>query len=482
MTRIAFIANHLSFHEIFEVPILAGIAKQDGHQTLLVDYGASPGKALDRVKSFAPDVLAYTAMSCDKPVFLEINRAMKQTTGALSLFGGALPTFEPDFIAEDGIDAICLGEGDLAFRDLINNFATERMYETPNLHFKLGDGEIIKNPPGNLVADLDTLPHPDRELLMAESYLIRALPMKTFFAGRGCPFRCSYCFNETYNRMFKDKGKILRVKSVDYLLGEIKAVIRRYPTSFIKFHDDVFGVHKGWLEEFAERYRREIGLPFLVYARPNMISEDYCRLLRLAGCHSVGTAIECGNDRIRNDVLRRNMRNAQIITAARGLKENGIKICALNMIGIPGEGEAELRETLELNRACGVDFADVGILQPYPGTDLTRYCIEQGYLKPGAENWAPQFTASILEFPEDFKRSLIAWQGLFALLVDRRGSEWLLGLARILAKTGFGRRLLGYFYRIYYGLFMQSRIYPMRIGWLFRLRIGLTVLMSRNRV
>ena len=66
--------------------------------------------------------------------------------------------------------------------------------------------------------------------------------------------------------------------------------------------------------------------------------------------------------------------------------------------------------------------------------------------------------------------------------MDRKGAGFLLGSARFPAKSALGKRLLGYFYRIYYGLFMQSRIYPMRIGLMFRLRIGLAVLLSRNRV
>ena len=82
-----------------------------------------------------------------------------------------------------------------------------------------------------------------------------------FISGRGCPYQCTYCFNHKYNQMYKGKGNIIRHKSVDYFLEEILQVKKEYPLEGIIFEDDIFIIDKGWLEEFAIKYSKKIGLP-----------------------------------------------------------------------------------------------------------------------------------------------------------------------------------------------------------------------------
>lgn len=162
--------------------------------------------------------------------------------------------------------------------------------------------------------------------------------------------------------MYKGKGKIIRAKSVDYLIREIQQVARDYPLTFIRFLDDVFGPNPEWLAEFAERFPREIGVPFSCYVRPNMVTADYCQLLKRAGCYSVLTAIECGDEDMRTTLLNRKMTDEQILTACAHLREAGIKIYSLNMVGLPGETREHMLKTISLNRQAKVDFGAMNLL------------------------------------------------------------------------------------------------------------------------
>ena len=119
----------------------------------------------------------------------------------------------------------------------------------------------------------------------------------------------------------------MRRRSVDDLLAEIKEVAQHYPVArFVRFADDVFVVNKEdeWLEEFAERYPKEIGLPFYCLIRCNALTENVARLLKKAGCKSFSMSIEAGSERVRNDIMKRNMPDAMVRHAFALARKYGI--------------------------------------------------------------------------------------------------------------------------------------------------------------
>ena len=130
------------------------------------------------------------------------------------------------------------------------------------MHFHV-DGRVIRNPPAPLVEDLDRIPFPDRELMSRGTRLHREYRSHIFFASRGCPYRCSYCFNHKYNALFCNHGRILRRRSVDNFMEEVRLTKSRYGTSFAYIDDDIFTLcDTAWLVDFAERFPREVGIPF----------------------------------------------------------------------------------------------------------------------------------------------------------------------------------------------------------------------------
>ena len=480
--KIAFVVDKIGFLELFSIPILSSLSKRQGHSVRLIEFGHNQKKACNEIVSLNPDIVAYSICSNETKRFLNINKILKNRASFLSLFGGPHPTFFPSFIREEGVDAIYRGEGDISFPAFLKDFGEDKMYGTKNFSFKKDGGEIIENSLADLLPDLDNLPFPDREIIYSISYFLANNPIKSFFAGRGCPFDCSYCFNHAYNAMYRGKGRIMRTKSITYLFNEIKTVADRYPLTFIKFQDDIFGHNHSWLAEFAQRYPREIKLPFLCYARPNMITEGYCRQLKRSGCYSVSLAIECGNERIRNSILNRNTSDEQIISACENLRKYGIRMYVLSMIGLPQETDNDIFQTLELNERVKPDFADASIFQPYPGTKITEYCKAQGYLDKKVETFASQFSTSILNFEPDFKERIYIFHKLFTIFVDHPNlrSGLLKFLFRV-KKFPLFKEVLNIIYRFYYGLNLHRRIYASKIPLIVRMRGVLLLLLSKNR-
>ena len=206
----------------------------------------------------------------------------------------------------------------------------EDYWLTETFHVK-HEGEVYRNPLGPLVEDLDALPDPDREVLYDADPGLVQLGAKTFFSARGCPYRCSYCFNEEYNNNHKGLGMIGRFRSPERVVEEIARIKERYPLSMVVLNDDVVTLKPhGWLQEFSKLYKQKINLPFNVTTRADNLREDDVKALSEAGLEYVWMGIETGDETAANEVFQRDLDNNTLLAGTNLLRKYGVKILALN--------------------------------------------------------------------------------------------------------------------------------------------------------
>ena len=388
--RIQFLLKNTGMYERLGIMTLASVLKKNGHSVkleLTEELGES--KIISQVKDFQPHVLAYSIMTGEHVYHIDLNHMVRSHyQNALSVFGGPHPTYTPDMIKLDYVDAICRGEGEKYFLQLINKLEKkEDYYDIPNFWFKKNDGTIVKNGMGSLVEKLDDIPFPDRKLMYEADSSLRARGSKLFMSNRGCPYACTYCFNHAYNKLTKGHGEMMRYRSVDSIIAEIKEVKENYFLDRVNLDDDIFLLKpKGWLEEFAEKYPKEIGIPILCNVRPNMVSERVGKLLKKMNCTHVCMGIECANNEVARKLLKRATSNEKIIEASDILHRNNIKIITLNLVGLPVENPLKLDfETLDFNIKIKPNFAWSSILYPYPGTELGDLAKSHGHFDSSFE-------------------------------------------------------------------------------------------------
>ena len=380
--RILFVVPTLFYSEPMGVMQLSAICKAAGHQTKLASLQKHDLRAM--LDEFRPDIVGYSVMSPDYIRFEHADRAVRSWSRksghkVVRVMGGPHPTFFPAVLQQLELDAICIGEGDESILPIIR--AVEQglpLNGIPNVA-TLEQPEPTKA----LVPDLDDLPFLDRDILYEADPELLQSGLRSFQTMRGCPHKCTYCFNHAYNLMFKGEGrKIIRRRSVDNLLQEVKDVVRRYPdVRLIRFSDDVFGLRVDeWLEEFAERYPKEVGIPFYALQRANSLTEDMARLLNKAGCRSLCMSIESGVEELRNKVLKRNMPDSLMIEAFNISKKYNIKIIASTILGIPGTTIEDDYNSFLFVRKVRPEAPQFVIFCPYPGTDLTEYANDLGVL------------------------------------------------------------------------------------------------------
>jgi hypothetical protein len=101
--------------------------------------------------------------------------------------GGYHPTYSPEAINEQVLDAICLGEPDNLIPEFCKSFGSGLSnLKIPSFYFKL-NGEIVKNELASLVYGLDTSPFADRSIYYDYYPSLAALDTKSFFLIEAVP-------------------------------------------------------------------------------------------------------------------------------------------------------------------------------------------------------------------------------------------------------------------------------------------------------
>ena len=170
--------------------------------------------------------------------------------------------------------------------------------------------------------------------------------------------------------------------------------------------------------------------------------------------------LETGDPELRNEIMKRNMTDQQIIDASSLIREAGIELLTTNMLGLPG-GSLELdMRTLALNHACKPAYANAFFYFLYARTELGDYARNGGYVEGALDDIDPSaWERSVLRFstPEE-KRQIENLNKLFALAV-----EWprIAGLVRGLIKLP-PNPIFRLAYKLWKGYAIKNRIHPYR--------------------
>lgn len=259
------------------------------------------------------DLVAFSSMTLfadlTKDIIAEIRT---QNPATYILWGGIHPIVDPcDAIKH--ADAICVGEGETAFRDFLSNFMENQAYtETKNFWFN-DQGNIIKNGflPLQTSQEMAAFPLPlyaDNELiyqngrgfvpLIEDEYRkLNGISYHTVWSI-GCPYNCAYCSNSKFINNDSSYRKV-RHTPVDYIISEVSSAIEKHPyISAVIFHDDSFiGLPVPVLREFAEAWKKRINIGFsIVGALPGFVTREKMEILLDAGMRRIKMGVQSGSD------------------------------------------------------------------------------------------------------------------------------------------------------------------------------------------
>jgi len=378
MAKLLFLQN--IDYEFLGPMYISSMLKNHGHECELA-LGHTLEDFEEKIEKFQPDLVGFSIMSGSHYWGKNMAGKIKEKYGIRNIFGGAHPTFFKEFIDEPEVDYLVRGEGEETMKEIMGRIdKNECFHDVPNLSVAKKN-ETIHNPLRNLRPNLDEYPFPDRSLYDDLNQL-GDRKVRNVITSRGCPFHCTFCFEDAMRDMYKGKGKYVRIREIDRAIDECKRLLAETNAEIIYFADDVFGMKKQWLYDFLEVYKKEVNVEFICLVRADIVASDeqYAYKLAEAGCKSVFFGIESGNENLRNKVLNKQLTDKQILDAAKLLHDAGITFRTYNIVGLPDETLEDAFSTVELNIKIKADYPWCSIFSPFPGTELTDYAFNKGYL------------------------------------------------------------------------------------------------------
>ncbi len=390
---ILYIAGYLEKHTNFVVEILDTQADEISYDHLK-----------DVISAKSPDVVGITAMTFTLIDVIQVIRLIKSINPDIKvvLGGPHVHIYPEETIKIPGVDFLVLGEGEITFKELLENINdATRLRNVTGLVFK-ENGKIINTGIRTLNKDLDSLPFPARHLTPIHKYsslIAKRSPITTMFTSRGCPYRCTFCDRPHL-------GKSFRARSAMNVVDEMEECVKLGIREFL-IYDDTFTIDKQRVIAICDEIkRRKLNIGWDIRSRVNNIDKELLKKLKEANCERIHYGVESGNPEILK-ILNKGITLEQVRTIFKQTKDAGISVLAYFMIGCPKETKKEIMETIAFAKELKPDFVHITIFTPFPATEIYKIglrdgIIEEDFWKAFAEHPVPGFQPRCWE--ENFTR------------------------------------------------------------------------------
>ena len=349
------------------------------------------------------DVVAFSSMTGYGDLTKALAARVREINPhAYTMWGGIHPIIYPEDAIKADVDAICTGEGELAFEEWLDAYRNGRDYTAlQNFWFKdrTNGGAITRNPFRPLMTsqELGALPFPKyggEELIYQPDRGFRQVTRGDYLGNNGlaypavwsigCPLHCTYCGNTVFIANDANYRKI-RHPDPSFIIGEVKKAREVHPyLRTILFYDDSFmAIPMRELTEFATQWREQVGLSFCIYGViPTYVQREKVELLTWAGMNRVRMGIQSGSDRILK-FYKRPTPVHRIEQACATLAEFApyqINPSYDMIVDNPVETREDVVATLELVWRMARPFTlNIFSLRVIPNTTLEKQMLEHGF-------------------------------------------------------------------------------------------------------
>jgi radical SAM superfamily enzyme YgiQ (UPF0313 family) len=367
---------------------IAAVLEQHGIPVEILDCYAAPLSAeaiVEEVIRIKPDIIGF---SCTTSSFFEGYRVAElikeRCPEIITVAGGAHACTMGHALLDSfpALDYLVIGEGEQTMLELAQSGGRDGEKIPGIAYRKNGSGTLTST--RELIPDLDELPFPAYHLLpgFPERYTLPLFsfptaPNTSIISSRGCPYACSYCDRSVFSRGF-------RFNSPDYIIEHIAMLSSRYGIRHVFFYDDLFTFDRKRVARFCElKAQRGLKITYNCIARLEHVDQELLELLKRSGCWQVNFGIESGDP----EVVKKHRKFFGLDEVGRKLKmvkDAGMRVKGLFMIGLPGEDEAAIRRTIDYALSLPLEEINVTKFTPFPGAPIYASIREQGEFD---ENW-----------------------------------------------------------------------------------------------
>ncbi|GAC1467927.1 MAG: radical SAM protein [Desulfuromonadaceae bacterium] len=362
---------------------IAAVLEREGIEVEIIDCHATPMPldelALEIIRR-GPDCLGISTTTSSFNEGYQIAATVRDKAPQIfTLFGGAhaCTIGAPLLDSFPAIDCLVIGEGEDTMLELAQA-GFKGIGQIPGVAYRGANGKGILSAPRELIKDLDDLPFPAyhklpqfprRYNLPLFSY--PTAPNTSIISSRGCPYSCSYCDRSVFSNGF-------RFNSPEYIVEHMAMLNRDFGIRHVFFYDDLFTFDRKRVAEFCEiKECKGLEVTYNCIARLEHVDSELLTLLKRSGCWQVNFGIESGDP----EILKQHRKFFGLDEVRRKLqmvKEAGMRVKGLFMVGLPGENEAAIRRTIDYALSLPLDEINVTKFTPFPGAPIYNTIRDQG--------------------------------------------------------------------------------------------------------
>ena len=417
--------------------LISALLKRAGHHVKTVflarreplEYGHDELEQLDEILK-ETDLVMIAVYSSYAVRAVQVTEFVHRKYPGMKVFWGGPHCISVPDLGLRHADGVCFSEGDQVVVDLVSKMEAGIDYlDTPNMAFNV-DGAPSVNRALPPFSDLDSLPYYDydlndqfvldRELSQMTQDMLREclvsypyhIPILYFVTSRGCPYACSYCNNCRYIAMF---GKnTMRFHSVDRVIDELEHILEHFDFfKFVGFGDDDFFMRpKRELEDFAQKYKKRVRLPFGIAVSARTYRKDKIEILLGCGLRVVQMGVQSGSQRVLDRVYNRQIQAVKTKDVVHQIepyhRTHGLDFLLDFIIDNPYETKEDIIQTFHYI----VDLppyvtVNLFFLAFFPGTPIYDRALKDGIIQPFDEKEFRFINRGSLRYQKNYETWLI---------------------------------------------------------------------------
>lgn len=336
-------------------------------------------QTIEEIDKKNPKILMISLLTTTYDGVVELSNALKKQKPNLKIIVGGphLATDPENTMKNSCFDVGVLGEAEYTTLDLVQHLLKDwDISSVKGIIYMAQDG-LVKNPPRDVIPNLDELPMPAYHLLPPmdmyhpQIHNYRFKPVMPMVTSRGCPHRCIFCDQGVF-------GKRFRYFSGKNVVDQIEELQKKYGVREITFHDDVFTLSKERVYELCDEIeKRKLKIAWSCLSRADHLDRDLLKRMKKAGCWLIAMGIESGNQEIL-DFIKKDVKLESIKEVTDWAYEEGIKVRGFFQIGHPKETRQTIEDTINFALSLKIHTAEFTISTPFKGTELYEIAKDYG--------------------------------------------------------------------------------------------------------
>lgn len=315
-------------------------------------------KIVDELANDEAEVVAFSVYIWNIEPTMQIIKRLKEKTNKHIMIGGPEVTYDSYHLIDEGVDAISLGEGEIAFWQYIQMLENKESYEIQGIYTKAH--------PNKTVMKVDLSYNESLENPYFLTFDMKDMKNRYFYfeTSRGCPYRCEYCLSSTDNKV--------RMFSEEYVFSILEK-ISKSDVKIVKLLDRTFNVHPSRALKIA-KYMNEC-CPNQIF-QFEIVAETLSEELLKFFCEEADKKrfrFEIGVQSFQKKTLEavgRIQNNERLVEVITRLQKANVVMHVDLIAGLPFEGLELFKHSFNSLYELHTDEIQLGILKLLKGTKL----------------------------------------------------------------------------------------------------------------